>query len=117
MQEESVRLLRPCALLSNKINLSYKDHESYMYAPNDNLICFDTSENGYTNNACLYFNKVRLIEFLQDHNFKIIWTVLAEKNVIADDYKNVHSGAWPTISGIYTINESNNIIGSVRRYD
>jgi len=113
-KEEVLRLLKPCSMLVDNLNLSYKNNESYMYSENGNLICFDSSE-GNQGHSCLFFKRSVLKEFLEKHNYKMIWTVLGEKNIIGGHDRDNY-GRWPIVSGIYSI-ENDEIVGTMKRYE
>lgn len=113
-KDEVLRLLKPCGRIVESMNLSYKTNESYMYSENGELVCFDNSE-GNSGYSCLYFKKSALMEFLRNYDYKIIWTVLCEKNIIGGDDRGNY-GNWPTGSGIYTL-IADEITGSLKQYD
>ncbi len=112
-KEGVFRLLKPCSKLVNGLKLDYRINEGYMYSDTGELICFDSSENndGY---PCLYFKKNILCDFLKNNRYKIIWTVLGEKNIIGN-YGQDKYGRWPIASGIYKL-INNEIIGSIKQY-
>ena len=113
-KDEAFRLLKPCAKIVNELKLSYgSNNESYMYSDTGELVCFDNSEGG-TGQACLYFKKNLFKEYLNKAGYKIIWTVLGEKNIIADHYRDGF-GSWPTVSGVYSMVDGE-IIGSIKQY-
>jgi hypothetical protein len=112
-KEEAFKLLKPCSKLVNGLNLNYRINESYMYSESGELICFDSSE-GNSNHSCLYFRKKALSDFLINNGYKIIWTVVGEKNIIGGQDRDKY-GHWPIASGIYKfINDE--IIGCIKQY-
>jgi hypothetical protein len=113
-KEEAFRLLKPCSKLVEGLELSYRNNESYMYLGNGELICFDNSE-GNSGHSCFYFKKSVLQDFLEKHDYKIIWTVLGEKNIIGGHGQDNY-GRWPIVSGVY-IMENNEISGRLNRYE
>lgn len=113
-KEETFRFYKPCLMLFNELKLSYGNNESYMYSDNGELICFDNSE-GNSGYSCLFFKKSVLKEFLEKYNYKIIWTVLGEKNIIGG-HNHDNYGRWPIASGIYSmINDE--ILGNIKQYE
>lgn len=112
-KEKVLRLLKPCGRFVELLKLSYKINESYMYSENGELVCFDNSE-GNSGDSCLYFRKSAIMEFLERHDYRIIWTVLCEKNIMGGDNRNNY-GKWPTGSGIYTIIDDE-IIGNINQF-
>ncbi len=113
-KEETFRFYKPCSKLVKELRLFYGNNESYMYSDNGELICFDNSE-GNSGYPCLFFKKSVLKEFLEKHNFKMIWTVLGEKNIIGGHGRDNY-GRWPIVSGIYSmINDE--ISGNIKLYE
>ncbi len=112
-KENVVRLLKPCGRIVELLKLSYKNNESYMYSEDGELICFDNSERN-SGDSRLYFRKSALMEFLEKHDYKIIWTVLCEKNIMGGDDSDDY-GNWPTGSGIYTI-INDEITGNLKQF-
>jgi hypothetical protein len=94
--EETVSCIVPSQFLSNEMKLLWDGREGRYVAPDGELTAFDPSieEAGP---SVLLVRKEKLLHFLRDHNFALLWTVRGEKNA----YGN---GNWPeSFKGRFTV--------------
>ncbi|MBE9223679.1 hypothetical protein IQ215_13325, partial [Cyanobacterium stanieri LEGE 03274] len=79
----------PCSWLIKKMNLCWNGVEGNFFNQKNDLIAFDPSIKEFGANACL-IKREALLEFLNQNNYDIIWTFLAEKRVIKGNPKHDH---------------------------
>jgi hypothetical protein len=80
-KEETIRFLKPCKYIYEKMQLSYSKREGEFTNENGEVVCFAPSVY-YNSNSYLLIKKEPFLRFLQENNLKIIWTILGEKNII-----------------------------------
>jgi thiol-disulfide isomerase/thioredoxin len=111
--EDSYRILKPCYEIYSDMNLKYNNAEGVLYSPEDSPICYDLSE-FYAVGSNLIIKRNTFLDYLEESNYRIFWTVLGEKNIIGgqrDDY-----GKWPSISGVYYLDNNGNLIGTFNEF-
>lgn len=95
------------------MNLKYKNAEGVLYSQKDEKVCYDLSE-FYSIGSTLIIRKDSFLEFLENSNYRIFWTVLGEKNIIGG--KRSDYGTWPSISGVYYLNKNGNLSGTFTKF-
>ena len=104
-KEDAIGYKKPCSLLMDKLRLTYKNNDSYMYVDTESgkdLFCFDSSE-GTSNDSILYAKKKKLLEFLETNDYEIIWTICGEKNIVGGKENDYNYSDWFEFSGLYTL--------------
>lgn len=107
---------KPCMNLFNELNMRYGKDNSTLYNSEGKIICFDSSEL-LNENIGFFIDKELFFKYLQEYNYSIFWTVLAEKRIMYESYGSNEKYKQPHISGIYTLDESGNLIGNVNEYE
>ncbi len=80
-KEETIRFLKPCKYIYEKMQFSYGKREGEFMNENGEVVCFAPSV--YHNcNSYLLIKKEPFLRFLQENSLKIVWTILGEKNII-----------------------------------
>lgn len=103
---------KPCRTLVQVLKLGYHEENTAMYDAEGNLICFDTCEL-FDKDIGLYFQKKALKKFLQENNYRIMWTVLGEKRIIGGDIGPDMVYYSPEYTGLfYYIGDK--LIGNIR---
>jgi hypothetical protein len=99
--EDSISILLPCGLIAEGLDLTWSGVPGQL-TKNSVVVTQDPSvfEDGP---AALLIRKEYLLEFLQRNGLRLMWTVLAEKQVFVEDRET-----WPgrlEISGSYALRE------------
>ena len=95
------------------MHLQESDIEGVFLDKNNQIVCFDPSVN---NNSfySLLIKKDAFIEFLQNNQLQIVWTLLGEKQIIGDyNQKDLYP---LEISGLYYLNEDFKVSGNFSIY-
>lgn len=96
--------------LFNGLNLKYEDYNTFNYDNENNLISFDTIElEGFRENNSI-IRKKELLNYLNENNLNIFFTVLGEKRIL--DYEN---SAHQSFSGVYYF-KNNELKGNLKQY-
>ncbi len=111
--EDTIRFYLPCKLIINKMKLEWNGDEGHLYDKHHNLIAFDPSIKN-TGPSALLINKELFIEFLKDHGYEILWTILGEKRILGGRDDSDKLLGLSEISGCYRILDGkvNGIISS-----
>ena len=109
-EKQIIKYKKPSNYFIEKLKLNYNYQDSYMYNKKNELVCFDYSENEETEPK-LFFNKQILLDLIKKEQMKIIWTICSQKNIIGG--KHDYNRSWPEVSGVYTLDDNNNIIGKI----
>jgi hypothetical protein len=80
-KEETIRFLKPCVYIYEKMQLSYSRREGEFTNENGEVVCFEPSVY-HNSDSYLLIKKEPFLRFLRENNFKIVWTILGEKNII-----------------------------------
>jgi len=111
-KKDTINILKPCFQIYSGMKLKYGKEETVLYSQEDKLISFYTSE-FYSGYAGLLIKKEPFIKFLKENNYRILWIVIGEKNIIGehrDDY-----GEWPNVSGAYYL-KNKGLSGRLNRF-
>jgi hypothetical protein len=87
-KEDSIHIIKPAQFLVKELNLHQRQNESYFYDSNNNLVLFDIGED-QKNESGLFINKQSLDSFLARSDYTILWALLGEKNIIAEDFPDI----------------------------
>lgn len=113
-KEEAIHFLKPCETIFKGLNMKFGKVEGELLNKNSELICFAPSVNNESP-SCLLIRKNDLIGYLNKNNLSIFWTVLGEKQIsggfplydVRDELK------WLEISGVYYLEDENEVVGSL----
>ncbi|AJI47658.1 hypothetical protein BF30_157 [Francisella philomiragia] len=88
--ETPLSFLKPSKILFDKLKLKYSSKEEGIFLDqNDNIICFDASV--YADSAdCLLIKKDILIDFLDEYDLNLVWTLVGEKLVRLPNHQFLH---------------------------
>ena len=114
-KETSFYCLMPSKQLFDGLKMQYADEEGIFLNEEGKVICFDAGVVKKSKNYLL-IRKPALLDYLKTHHKKILWYVLGEKNIIGlHNYNNVPNlPMWPVMSGTYTLNEEDKVVGCIR---
>lgn len=92
----------PTQLLAERMGLSWNGHEGKYFDKAGKLAVFDPSvdENGP---STLLIQKEAFSSFLQESNYCVVWTLLAEKQLIGGGYRHDEWKGRLEISGVYRL--------------
>lgn len=79
------------------------------------MFCFDSNEL-LNENIGFFINQELFCKYLQGYNYKIFWTVLAEKRIISERYDSHENYRQPRISGIFTMYGNGDLIGTINQF-
>jgi hypothetical protein len=77
---DTISFIRPRKHIFDGMKMKYSDIEGEYLDSDKNLICLDTSSR-FTPRQNLIVKKVPFIDFLQNNDLDIIWTILGEKQI------------------------------------
>lgn len=78
---------KPCEELFSKLRLQYKCNSNSVFVDGQGeMVCFDSSEL-LGQDIGFYIRRDKLIKFLQDNGYALIWTSLCEKDIISRNRK------------------------------
>jgi len=80
--ENSINIKLPHKLLVNEMKLTQNNTDGRFYNKVGNLIAFDPSVFNKKMPSCLLINKNEFTKFLKKSNYSVVWTFLAEKQII-----------------------------------
>jgi len=110
----SVTVKLPCEWIVNQMGLHRKYLDGRFFDKHDNLITITTSIFEDSFPSALLIDKKALIEFLDKNGYAILWTFLGEKQLIGGSLSGKDFAGRLEISGAYTINLKNNIVGNCK---
>lgn len=96
--------LSPRVDLYEGLKLKYSSKIGEWLDSSGKLAAFDPAANSATP-SCLLIRKDLLVRYLDEHNLKIIWTFLGEKNTYGGFNGGDQDINWLEISGLYTLNK------------
>ncbi len=96
--EDSASLNTPSKWLAEKMKLRWQGQEGRYHDQQGNLICFDPTAQT-KGPGSLLMNREHFLQFLNDSDLDIVWTLLGEKNIIGHDTAT----EWLKISGAYRL--------------
>jgi hypothetical protein len=115
-EDNSSSWYKPCMELFAALDMRYGKDNSTLYNSEGNIVCFDSNEL-LNENIGLFINQELFYKYLQDHNYKVLWTVLAEKRIISDRYDSHEKYRQPRLSGLFTMDEKGNMIGDTKQFE
>lgn len=104
---------KPCRTLVQALKLKYHEENTAMYDEAGSLVCFDSCEL-FDKDIGLYFQKKALDRFLQENNYRILWTVLGEKRIIGGDIGLDKVYDTPEYTGLFYYDEEGRMTGEIR---
>lgn len=87
--DETIHIYLPAKWLVDHMDLHWNGVEGNFFDNKGNLIAFDPSVR-MCGPGALLINRDALLEFLNDNGYDVLWTILGEKNIIAE--KMSHNG-------------------------
>ncbi len=105
--------LKPCYDLFSGMQMEYGQEGIYLSQDNEK-ICYDLS-GVYSIGDNLVINKVSFLNFLNENNYQVFWTLLGEKNIIGDTANN-YGDRWPSVSGVYYFDDKLNLTGNLNYF-
>ncbi len=113
---DSASWYKPCMDLFESLDMRYGKENSVLYDSNGEIICFDSSEL-LNEDIGFFINKELFYKYLGEHKYKAFWTILAEKRIITGGYNHQEEYRMPRISGLFTTDKNNNMIGNVNFFE
>lgn len=108
-KEETISFLKPSKLIYEGMRLKYSKNEGEFLNPLDEVQCFATNVY-HDSKSYLLVKKNPFLQFLQEKNLNVVWTVLGEKQIIGGRaFGNSYLGRLE-ISGAYYF-DNDSIIG------
>ena len=107
-KEQTIRFLKPAETIFEGMGLEYSSEEGE-FVKNEKRICFDPSVNS-PSPSCLLVRKEEFLEFLNENDLAIIWTMIGEKQLIGGHSRLEEFPVMLKISGFYYL-ENNSIKG------
>ncbi len=105
---------KPCNHLFESLKMRYGKENSILYNSRGEIICFDSKEL-LGEDIGFFIDKEMFFEFLEKNNYKVFWTVLAEKTII--DWAIRSSYKQPHISGLFTVDKNKKITGNINNFN
>jgi hypothetical protein len=109
-KEETISFLKPCTYIHAGMEMKYSKREGEFIDDSGHLVCFDPSVYNKSKSYLLIRQKP-FLNFLEENNLKILWTVTGEKNII-DDFPRDDLPGWLIIKGIFGL-ENGEISGTI----
>jgi len=107
---------KPCLDLFKSLDMRYGKENSVLYDANGEIICFDSNEL-LSEDIGFFINKELFYKYLEEHNYKAFWTILAEKRIITGRYNEREKYRQPRISGLFTTDKNNNLVGNIKLFE
>lgn len=101
---------KPCMKLFIDLNIQYGKGNSILYDSDGNIIGFDSSEL-LEEDIGFCINKNIFLRYLKEHNYSVFWTILSEKRIITERYWDNEKYKQPHISGVYIMDENEQLKG------
>lgn len=112
----SVSWYKPTMDLFESLDMRYGKENSVLYDTNGEIICFDSSEL-FNEDIGFLINKELFSKYLEERNYKAFWTIVAEKRIITGGNNHREKYRQPRISGLFTTDKNNNMIGNVNLFE
>ena len=103
---------KPCLELFEGLSMQYGKENSVLYGKNGKILCFDSIEL-LKEDIGFFISQEEFLEFLDQKEYGIFWTVLAEKRIITAFSSGEKGYQMPHISGVFYLNSKNEISGKM----
>ena len=110
--DDSIHIYLPADVIVKGMQLSWNGIEGHFFDRNGKLIAFDPSVN-HVGPGALLIRKDCFLEFLENQEFDILWTLLGEKRILSGSLSRDDWKGNLEISGAYRIS-GNEIKGSAK---
>ncbi|TYQ16955.1 UNVERIFIED_CONTAM: hypothetical protein Cloal_3545 [Acetivibrio alkalicellulosi] len=114
--DNSTSWYKPCMDMFASLDMRYGKDNSTLYNSEGNIVCFDSNEL-LNENIGFFINEELLGNYLQKHNYSILWTMLAEKRIISDRHDRTDNFKMPRISGVFTRDDSGSFVGYTNEFE
>ncbi len=111
-KEETIRFLKPSQHIYEGMKLNYSKREGEFIDKEDETVCF-AADVHYNSKSFLLVKKEPFLEYLQKNNFKIIWSLLGEKQIIGGRHTYKDFIGRLDVSGVYYL-EDNQVVGDFK---
>jgi len=108
--EESISVKLPAKLIVDAMKLKQLYHDGRFFNDAEELVAYDPQifdKEGFNQ---LLVKKRIFLEFLNTHNYSLVWTVIGEKMIIGESGR---PEGWMETDGAYTIGAQNKLIGQI----
>ena len=109
-QEETTAFYIPCGSIIEGLQLEQKASDGYYYSKDGTLVCFDSSLGSQNNGLLIRADYLK--KYLRNHDVRLIWTCIGEKQYFLGD----HNQQWSTWKGYFTY-ENDDVRGEFERYE
>ncbi len=111
-KEDSIHFLKPSKYIFEHMKLVYSKKEGEFTDDTGEVICFAPSVY-FDSQSYLIIKKYPLLKFLKESKLRLLWTVLGEKSIIGGHSNGDVFYGRLEISGVYYLNENNEVEGKV----
>ena len=111
-KEDTISFFKPAETIFNGMGMRFSSREGCLVNAKDELICFDPSVNKKSI-SCLLVRRDDFVEFLNENDMNIFWTVLGEKSIIGGSMETNKYLSRLEISGAYSINKKLEVTGQL----
>jgi hypothetical protein len=110
---ETLNIIIPSKYLFDNFKMKYGNEEGEYYDANSHLICFNPSVK-YNTMQYLLIREELFMQFLQEHDLEVFWTILGEKQILGGNFNTFHGRL--DFSGIYSMKNDGAIDGSISTF-
>lgn len=114
--KNSLSWYKPCDELFRCLHMRHGSNNSTLYGANGEILCFDSNEL-LRENIGLFIDLEKLNDFLRINDYKIFWTLLAEKRIIGDSHSIPKTYPQPRLSGLITMDNNGDFISSINSFE
>ena len=111
-KQDTLSYLKPSKQLFEGMGMRYSDTDGELLDADGDLLCFDACAN-HDSHEYLLVRKDAFIRYLQSNHKKIVWALIGEKNLMGS---MISHSEWLEMSGIYYLDSSNEVKGSMTTY-
>jgi hypothetical protein len=110
---EGIRVKLPANWLKDRMKINQTYVDGRFFDKNKELVTYDPIVFDDKSPKVLLINKEKLCKFLSTKGYSIFWTLLGEKSIIDELISRSDWKGKLDISGAFTLNSNNKIIGSM----
>lgn len=110
---ESISIKLPAKEIADGMSLVQTFTDGRFYDDQGNLAVLDPTVFDDEFPKYLIIRKTSLVEYLRRNKYSIFWTISGEKNMIGGGFTGQPMG-WLEVNGLYTLNNRNQLHGSIR---
>lgn len=104
-KEESLGFFKPSKILFDGLQMQYSSKEGEFINDENKLVCFDAKMK-YSSFDSLLFNKRMLVQYLQENNLSLYWTIIGEKQIFVPMNNREDKVGLMQMNGYYFMKEN-----------